>query len=57
MDLADCSSKQKDKHNFAVKSTLPTIVLDHRNISNYQPLEVVDRGSETHLQVGENLIN
>ena len=30
MDLADCSSKQKDKHNFAVKSTCPTIVLDHR---------------------------
>ena len=29
MDLADCSSKQKDKHNFAVKSTWPTIVLDH----------------------------
>ena len=24
------------------------------NISNFQPLEVVDRGSETQLQVGEN---
>ena len=25
------------------------------NISNIQPLEVVDRGSETQLRVGENL--
>ena len=25
------------------------------NISNFHPLEVVDRGSETQLQVGENL--
>ena len=25
------------------------------NMSNFQPLEVVDRGSETQLQVGENL--
>ena len=24
-------------------------------MSNFQPLEVVDRGSETQLQVGENL--
>ena len=24
------------------------------NISNFHPLEVVDRGSETQLQVGEN---
>ena len=24
------------------------------NMSNFYPLEVVDRGSETHLQVGEN---
>ena len=30
MDLADCSSKQNDKYNFAFKSTWPTIVLDHR---------------------------
>ena len=25
------------------------------NKSNFQPFEVVDRGSETQLQVGENL--
>ena len=25
------------------------------NTSNFHPLEVVDRGSETQLQVGENL--
>ena len=25
------------------------------NTSNFQPLEVVGRGSETQLQVGENL--
>ena len=25
-------------------------------MSNFQPLEVVGRGSETQLQVGENLI-
>ena len=25
------------------------------NISNFHPLEVVGRGSETQLQVGENL--
>ena len=25
------------------------------NMSNFQPLEVVDRGSETQPQVGENL--
>ena len=25
------------------------------NMINFQPLEVVDRGSETQLQVGENL--
>ena len=25
------------------------------NMSNFQPLEVVVRGSETQLQVGENL--
>ena len=25
------------------------------NMSNFQPLEVVGRGSETQLQVGENL--
>ena len=27
------------------------------DMSNFQPLEVVDRGSETQLQVGENLNN
>ena len=26
-------------------------------MSNFHPLEVVGRGSETQLQVGENLIN
>ena len=26
-------------------------------MSNFHPLEVVDRGSETQLQVGENLNN
>ena len=26
-----------------------------RNMSNFRPLEVVGRGSETQLQVGENL--
>ena len=26
-----------------------------RNIGNFHPLEVVGRGSETQLQVGENL--
>ena len=25
------------------------------NIYNFHPLEVVDRGSETHFQVGEDL--
>ena len=31
MDLADCSSKQNDKYNFAFKSTWPTIVLDQKS--------------------------
>ena len=26
-----------------------------KNMDNFHPLEVVDRGSETQLQVGENL--
>ena len=29
-------------------------VLNLRNMSNFHPLEVVGRGSETQLQVGEN---
>ena len=31
------------------------VVLNSTNMSNFHPLEVVDRGSETQLQVGENL--
>ena len=30
------------------------MVLAGRHISNFHPLEIVDRGSETQLQVGEN---
>ena len=30
------------------------LVLNQTNISNFQPLEVVGRGSWTQLQVGEN---
>ena len=29
--------------------------LNKINVSNFHPLEVVGRGSETQLQVGENL--
>ena len=31
------------------------LVSNKRNASNFHPLEVVGRGSETHLQMGENL--
>ena len=31
------------------------LVSNSTNTSNFHPLEVVDRGSETQLQVGENL--
>ena len=31
------------------------LVLNSTHMSNFQPLEVVDRGSETQLQVDENL--
>ena len=30
-------------------------VLNQAIVSNFQPLEVVDHGNETQLQVGENL--
>ena len=38
--------KHQDLQMFAIKLT---------NTSNFYPLEVVGRGSETQLQVGENL--
>ena len=31
------------------------LCLNSTNMSNFHPLEVVDRGSETQLQVGEDL--
>ena len=33
---------------------LQCFVLNQANISNFHPVEVVDRGSETQLQLGEN---
>ena len=33
------------------------MVSNYTNMSTFQPLKVVDRGSETQLQVGENIIN
>ena len=33
------------------------LLLNCTNMSNFHPLELVDRGSESQLQVGENLIN
>ena len=31
------------------------LVSNQTNMSNFDPLEVVNRGSETQLQVGQNL--
>ena len=31
------------------------LALNSTNMTNFHPLEVVDRGSETQFQVGENL--
>ena len=31
------------------------LVFKHQDLSNFHPLEVVGRGSETQLQVSENL--
>ena len=41
---------------FVFKSqVLKCLVQNETNITNFHPLEVVGRGSETQLQVGENL--
>ena len=31
------------------------LILNQYNVSNFQPLELVGRGSETQAQIGENL--
>ena len=36
-------------------TVIKRLVSNSTNISNFHPLEVVGRGSETQLQVGENL--
>ena len=44
------------KWNVCLKSRIwKCLVSNETNMSNFQPLEVVGRGSETQLQVGENL--
>ena len=39
-----------------MKKICKCLITNFKNMSKFHPLEVVDRGSETLLQVGENLI-
>ena len=54
--LVSCWNRSYCEQDVCLNSNICKYLVPHEtNMSNFHQLEVVDRGSETQLQVGENL--